>query len=165
MDASVVIKWMVGEPGSDQAAAVMLGPVAAPDLLVSECINALWKKVTRGELSAGEAEAAALVLQSAAITFEPVQALAAQILELSMRLSHPAYDCAYLALARRLQLPLVTADEKLAARCSRKDVAGLVPVVQRLSDIRGRVMETAAAYLAPKKRARMSAGALLAAGF
>ena len=114
MDASVVIKWMVGEQGSDQAAAVMLGPVAAPDLLVSECINALWKKVTRGELSAGEAEAAALVLQSAAITFEPVQALAAQILELSMRLSHPANDCAYLALARRLQLPLVTADEKLA---------------------------------------------------
>jgi predicted nucleic acid-binding protein len=34
---------------------------------------------------------------------------------LSRQLQHPAYDCFYLALSRRLDAPLITADKRLHA--------------------------------------------------
>ena len=51
VDASVAIKWVVGEPGTAPEA----GELAAPDLLVTECTNVLWRKQRQGEINAREA--------------------------------------------------------------------------------------------------------------
>ena len=52
VDASVAIKWVVEEEGSEAAAGLLDGStLAAPDFLIPECANILWKKVRRGELA------------------------------------------------------------------------------------------------------------------
>lgn len=113
IDASVAIKWVVDEAGSDIATRLLDRPLAAPDLLSPECANNLWKKVTRGQLSADEADIAAATLEAAEITVHPTRAHLRAATELACALGHPAYDCFYLALARHLSTCLVTADLRL----------------------------------------------------
>ncbi len=56
IDASIAIKWVVEEDGTDLALALrQKARLMAPDLIVAECANILWKKVQRKELSKDEA--------------------------------------------------------------------------------------------------------------
>ena len=120
VDASVAIKWVVREPGTDAALRLLEHPLAAPDLLTVECANILWKKARRNELTAPEAHMAARILAKVNITLAPMRDLLAPALELAQALDHPAYDCMYIALATSQQCDLVTADLTLvrkAAQC------------------------------------------------
>lgn len=110
VDASVAIKWIVTE--SDSAAALLLRPLAivAPDLLMAECANILWKKVRRGELTEDEAKASASLLATLDIELVPTRGLLPMATAWAIELGHPAYDCFYLALAAELRVPFVTAD-------------------------------------------------------
>lgn len=137
IDASVFVKWVVQEPGSEQAALLMREPVTAPALLVPECMNILWKKVARGELSEAHAHAAARALRGAGVVLETAHDLAGDILALSLRLGHPAYDCTYLALARKLGGVMVTADDRFLRRCLQPDAADLAPHIQSLFQVGG----------------------------
>lgn len=132
VDASVVIKWLVPEEGSEQAAAVMQLPLVAPELLVAECVNVLWRKAVRGSIGLEDALERAQLLQAAGVALEPMQPLATEILALSLRLNHSAYDCAYLALAQRLDGVLLTADQELVGRCQQPDAADLAPYIRSL---------------------------------
>src|SRR6516165_8263674 len=52
IDASVALKWVIEEDGSEEAGALLRGePLAAPDLLVVECANVLWAKARRRSLT------------------------------------------------------------------------------------------------------------------
>jgi predicted nucleic acid-binding protein len=113
VDASVVIKWAVDEPGSELATLLLDHPLSAPDLLGPECANVLWKKVMRGELSAPEAETMAAALEKADIALHPTRPLWRAAVSTAVALRHPAYDCIYLCLAEALAQPLVTAVERL----------------------------------------------------
>jgi predicted nucleic acid-binding protein len=100
IDASIAIKWVVEEDGTDLALALrQQARLMAPDLIVAECANILWKKVQRKELSRDEALIAARLLQSAEIELVPTRALMESATRLEIELDHPAYDCLYLALA------------------------------------------------------------------
>ena len=154
VDASVVVKWFSPEEGWDAAAQLMRHPLSAPDSLVPECVNALRRKVLRGQMSLENATNAAHVLAQAGITCESTQPLAADILELSTRLSLTAYDGAYLALARKLDGVLITADLRLVARCRRPDAADVAHRVQSLFDAPPMVQERPARpYIARRKAA------------
>ena len=96
--------------------------VSAPDLLIAECANALWKKVRRKELSTQEASLAARLLQRADIELEPMRDLIEPATRLAVALDHPAYDCLYLALAEVNESEFVTADETF---CRKVRAAGL----------------------------------------
>jgi predicted nucleic acid-binding protein len=114
IDASVAIKWVVEEEGTTEALAVLEGyPLSAPDLIVAECANILWKKVRRGELTPDEAQLAADLLQGADLEIVPTRARLSAATRLAVELEHPAYDCVYLALARDNGWPFVTADDRL----------------------------------------------------
>jgi predicted nucleic acid-binding protein len=117
IDASVAIKWVVDERGTEQAVLLRRRPLFAPDLLIAECANILWKKVRRQELSEAEAIVAARLLQRADIQLEPMRNLLEPATRLSLTLDHPAYDCVYLALAETISCPLVTVDERLYRKC------------------------------------------------
>jgi predicted nucleic acid-binding protein len=65
VDASVAVKWVIAEGGSDSAERLLDHPLVAPDLLFAECANILSKKVRRGEVTKEEAEIAARTLEQA----------------------------------------------------------------------------------------------------
>ena len=141
VDASVVVKWLVPEEGSEQAAALMKLPLMAPDILIAECVNVLWRKAVRGIIDPEHAVRRAHALKGAGIALEPTQPLAPDIIILSLRLNHSAYDCAYLALAQRLDGVLVTADQKLLRRCTQPDTADLARHVCLLGQFERDVQE------------------------
>ncbi len=114
VDASVAVKWVVEEEGTAEALRLLQSEaLSAPDLLVAECANILWKKVKRGELDEREAELAARLIQRADIEILPTRPLMERTLELALALDHAAYDCLYLALALQNDWQFVTADERL----------------------------------------------------
>jgi predicted nucleic acid-binding protein len=124
IDASIAIKWVIEEEGTPQALTLRReAKLLAPELLVAECANILWKKARRNELSREEALLAARLLQAAAIELVPTRSLLAAATRLAIELDHPAYDCLYLALAIENDCRFVTADErflrKLGGRRSR----------------------------------------------
>ncbi|MSP48622.1 MAG: PIN domain-containing protein [Alphaproteobacteria bacterium] len=110
VDASVIIKWFAEEPLSAAALSLRSTPLHAPDLLLPDCAEILWKKGRRHEMSNEQIDEAADLLQHADIGLHPTQPLIEQILGFARDLGHPTRDCVYLATAWLLELPLVTAD-------------------------------------------------------
>jgi predicted nucleic acid-binding protein len=111
IDASIAIKWVIDENGTPEALKLRgRGRLMAPDLLVPECANILWKKVRRRELSRDEALLAAGLLQGAEIELLPTRSLLEAATRIAIEFEHPAYDCLYLALAVEKDCPFVTAD-------------------------------------------------------
>lgn len=113
IDASIAVKWVVEEDGTPQALALRRrARLVAPELLVAEGANILWKKVQRSELSKQEALLAARLLQGAEIELLPTRSSLAAAARIAIELDHPAYDCLYLALAIENDCRFVTADER-----------------------------------------------------
>ncbi len=114
VDASIAVKWVVQEHGTPEALALrQRGKLIAPELLVAECANVLWKKVQRRELSKGEAHLAARLLQAAEIELLPTRSLLEAATRIAIELDHPAYGCLYFAMAVENGCQFVTADERL----------------------------------------------------
>jgi len=119
IDASIAIKWVVEEDGTSEALTLRRNAkVIAPELLIAECANILWKKVQRNELSKDEALLAARLLQAAEIEFLPTHSLLEAAAQIAIELNHAAYDCLYLALAAQRDCRFVTADESFVRKLS-----------------------------------------------
>ena len=116
IDASVAIKWVVAEPGSEEALSLRRQRLVAPESLIPECANILWKKVRRAGLSAAEALLMARLLERSDVQLQPLRLLLEPATRLAIALDHPAYDCFYLALAQQMSLEFVTADAVLAGK-------------------------------------------------
>ena len=116
IDASVAIKWVVEETGTLDALALRRYRLSAPDLLIPECANILWKKVRRQEISQEEALLAARLLERADVDLMPMRRLLEPVIQLAAVLDHPAYDCIYLSLAESTGCSFVTADTRFCAK-------------------------------------------------
>lgn len=116
VDTSVALKWAVAEDDFALAAAFLGGDLVAPDLLLSELGNALWKKVNKQEIGAVQAAAAFAEIE-AWLPIVSTAAVSGRALEIALTLGHPVYDCVYLALAEATGWVILTADKKLIARC------------------------------------------------
>jgi len=132
VDASVAIKWLVAEDGSNRAETLLDHPLVVPDLLFAECANILWKKVRRGELSENEAAVAAETLEQAELSVISAQSYTRAATTIAVELDHPAYDGLYLAVAEAAGLRLVTADDRLIRRAHGTRYA---PIVASLGDV------------------------------
>ncbi|HEY6578862.1 MAG TPA: type II toxin-antitoxin system VapC family toxin [Rhizomicrobium sp.] len=134
VDASVAIKWVVEEQGTPEALALRKSKLIAPELLLAECANILWKKARRAEFTNDEAFLAARLLQNADVEIVPMRPLLDTATRLAVALDHPAYDCIYLALAVARDCPLITADNRLLGRLAQSRQPTLRARAIRLTD-------------------------------
>jgi len=116
VDASVAVKWVVPETGSDLAVALLGRDLWAPSLWLAEAANALRKKCLRGEIDEAEARSRAQDLMDAPV--EPIELplLLPAAMRMAAELGHPLYDCLYLAAALLRDTTLITADRRFAAK-------------------------------------------------
>lgn len=116
VDASVAVKWVVPEAGSDAASDLLSRELWAPSLWLAEAANALRKKSRRGEITEDEARRRAQDLVDAPI--EPIELpiLLPTAMRMAGELGHSIYDCFYLAAALLRGVALVTADRRFAAK-------------------------------------------------
>ena len=113
VDASVVVKWLVTEELSDEAASLLDrgSTLVAPELVFAEASNALWAMCRRGDIGTAEFGDATDALRAAPVVVpHPMRRLTVAAARLAVDLDHPVYDCFYLALAILEQYPVVTAD-------------------------------------------------------
>ena len=111
VDASVALKWYFPEPGCVEAGRMLaeatdgIRELLAPDLIVAEFANVLWKKVEREECSGGQAEDILEAFLIDAPRLVESVPLAPRALELALRLGEVVYDCLYLAARSKAKLP------------------------------------------------------------
>jgi predicted nucleic acid-binding protein len=122
VDASIAIKWVLEEPDSDRADALLAEwinkgkLILAPDLLAYEITNVLYQKVGKGEITLDRAKEALAEISLTEIEFDFSSdfAVSTRAIELANHFSLPAtYDSHYLALAERKDCELWTADLRM----------------------------------------------------
>jgi predicted nucleic acid-binding protein len=137
VDASVGIKVCITEPHSDVADALLALAVASPpselhvpDLFFVECTNILWKHVQRAGHPRDRAILDVAELLGLLLRRTPTADLIVDALPIALDYSITAYDATYVALSRRLGVPLVTGDDALVRK-----LAGAPFQVVRLADL------------------------------
>ena len=117
VDTSVAIAWFVDEPWT-----ALAEPLArrtdlfAPDLIVSEATNVLWRLARSGKIDETHVEHACRRLPQSFAALIPGGILMTRSYAIARQLDHPAYDCFYVALAESLRAPLITTDKRLHSR-------------------------------------------------
>jgi predicted nucleic acid-binding protein len=134
IDTSVALKWYVEESDSVLARPLLQLDLVAPDVILVELANALWKKVRKGQIESSQANEALSHL-AGSVKLVPSPALVDEALNLAVEMLHPVYDCLFVALAREVRAPLITADERLFRRLQ---AFGLGELVVMLSQWRER---------------------------
>lgn len=115
VDASVVLAWQLDEdlPDPERVAKVLLTPLLAPSLWLSEVANGLVVAERKGRITAGKRAAIASALAELDIEIHPSPGVAT-IADLAMRAGLTAYDAEYLHLSTTRGAALLTFDRQLA---------------------------------------------------
>jgi len=115
IDCSVAVKWYVPETHSQAAVALLdeSHELHAPELLLAEFGNTLWKKRRRGELTEAEVRSILQAFWMVPLEIHSLDTLVEGAVELALQTERTVYDSLYVALALLLDGPVVTADESL----------------------------------------------------
>ena len=126
VDASVAAKWLVTETLSDKAIAVLGSPddLCAPDLLLAEVGNILWKKARAGDLTPAAAQERFRALLAMGVTLVPAARLGERAVALALETGRTVYDSLYLALAEAEGCDFVTTDERLVNAVAHTPIGG-----------------------------------------
>ena len=121
LDASAVVRIIEGAESSTpfQEAVLKADLVLAPELMLTEVANALWRLQRGGHLKVDGLQRHLSRAADLVDVIEPDRHLQAEALALACHLDHPVYDCLYLALARREAAVLLTADQRLQQLAAR----------------------------------------------
>jgi len=131
LDASVAVRWVTQEKGSEEAAALLEREVEwiAPRLLLTEAASALRRKAVDGVIepaAAGQSlDGLVQAVSDGVVRLTEDERLIGQALMLALVLNHKVPDCLYLALAEREGAAIATADGRLARLARARGVAVL----------------------------------------
>ncbi len=111
IDANIAIKWTFQETFSEIAERIAEESLIAPDFILVEAANVIWKKYRKGEINISLIDQCLLDIKDAISSFILTTTIFRDSLQIAATLDHPVYDCIYLATAIHTQHPLVTADK------------------------------------------------------
>jgi predicted nucleic acid-binding protein len=115
LDASAAVRLIL----ADSAAAAVAEQiresalVMAPELMLSEVANTLWKLQRADHLADLDPQQLLADARDLVDRVEPDRHLQAEALALACHHDHPVYNCLYLALARREAATLISMDRRL----------------------------------------------------
>src|SRR5690242_18610490 len=119
IDASVAVKLYLAEPLAAGAVA-LFGQLAhtttqfhVPDLFYAECANIFWKYAQRSLYTPAKLANDLTTLRSLLLQRTSTFHLVTDALNLAVTHGITACDACYAALAQRLGVPLITADQRL----------------------------------------------------
>ena len=138
VDASVAVKWLVAEDGSDAADRLLTDgdDLYTPRLMASEVANALWRKVRLGEIERGQAGVLTAAVSEMPVRWSADETVCADAVRLALALDRSVYDCVYLALAHRLGARMVTADARFATALASTEHDGAVTTLADRARVR-----------------------------
>jgi len=126
IDASVGIKLVIAEAGSDAAHALFSHAAATegsrlyvPDLFYTECANVLWKYVKRFGYSAKDAQKNIERLIGLGLIRLETDLLLKNAFAIAVTHEISVYDACYVAASMHVSAPLVTADERLVTKLAK----------------------------------------------
>ena len=133
VDASVAVKWLVDEEGSEAARQLMLTDhmLYAPRLMASEVGNALINKVRRGLIDSQTARLLSSHISQMPVNWSEDESISADAVRIAISLGRPVYDCVYMALAHRVGGQVVTADSRFANAIEPTEYARTVVLLGR----------------------------------
>jgi predicted nucleic acid-binding protein len=128
IDASVAVKWFIPEVHSASALRFLEEGIylCAPDLLIPEFGNTLWKKTERREMTVAEAQEIVEAIDNMPVELFSTALLLRAAFEIATGLKRTVYDSLYLALAVSQKAALVTADRKLHSAVAASPLAAHV---------------------------------------
>ena len=131
VDASVAVKWLIVEENSSDARGLLDDEeLRGPRLLVSEVANPVWRKVRPDQVDRGSAAQLVATMPDMPVRRHADETICADAIQLAI-----VYDLMYLALAQRLGVRVVTADQRLVNALAMTDHCGLVvPLTNRTRD-------------------------------
>ncbi|MCP9934020.1 type II toxin-antitoxin system VapC family toxin [Cyanobium sp. Candia 9D4] len=115
LDASAAVRLILGDPAAAAVAEQIreAAVVLAPELMLTELANTLWKLQKAGHLADLDPQQLLAEARDLVDRVEADRHLQAEALALACHHDHPAYDCLYLALARREAATLISLDRRL----------------------------------------------------
>ncbi|MDE0332626.1 MAG: type II toxin-antitoxin system VapC family toxin [Nitrospinae bacterium] len=135
VDASVAVKWLIEEEGSESAKWLLEGEheLHAPRLMVSEIANALRRRTRMGDVQLGEAGELVSIVPEMPLHWADDEKVCADAVRIAIALDASVYDCIYLALAHRVGAKLVTADDRFVNVVAATEHGGAVTTLADLA--------------------------------
>ena len=114
IDASVAVKWYLPEADVDIAERFLSDEyeLHAPELILSEFGNILWKKSRTGEIETNIVRASVANFKALPITLHSHKELIEPAVAGAVATGQTVYDWVYLALAVSMSVKFVTADRR-----------------------------------------------------
>jgi len=127
VDACVAVKWFIRENYQREADQILRDfgdekvDLIAPDIIVSEVGNVLWKRsIINPSISVTEASASYRDFLALGIRLHACSGIASAAMRIAMAERRSVYDAMYMALAEQMACDFITADEKLYSTLRKK---------------------------------------------
>lgn len=116
VDASVAAQWVVLQEHTDTARTLLQSrhELMAVDLIRVEVFNTLLRAVRTKRLDLAAAKLSVQFFERVPLRLQPTSDYASEAFDIARQQSGSVYDACYIALARSLDAPLATGDERMA---------------------------------------------------
>lgn len=145
VDASVGLKWVLQEPDSQLAEALVRDEpeLLVPDFWLNEVTNVLWLQVRKKQFTPAEAQEGFFLLRE---QIEPTPTADLQLhqlaLDIGIKVNHSTYDTLYIAFAIAMGASLVVAADDAFLRAMQTDpdpaLSGMVISLDAWAKSKGR---------------------------